>query len=419
MALLVAALAGSACRGRDRPPTAESRWIAERAVALRTIDPFDPELDDLEPLRTSIGDARVVLLGEQTHGEGSTFLVKTRLVRFLHERMGFDVLAIESGLFACERAGEAIRRGVPARGAVRDAVFPVWAESRQFQPLVELLQASARTSRPLALTGFDMQPTGRIGRDALAAQLRAGAGLAPGELAAYFRPVETLLSGSIQRFRAVAQPERNAFHLAAAELARRLDEREDEEGAFLAQVTRSTAVNACFFWDADFDHPVPEVMNRRDAQMAENLLWLAEERYPGRKIIVWAATSHASRRRDLIERPIPDPGMVPMGQHLSERLGAAAYVVAVTSGAGRVGSAGTGAWDLAPPRPGSFEDHAERSRVGAFFLDLRTNARGSWLGKPFPARPMGQLTMKAAWPEILDAFVFVPAATPSERMEEE
>jgi erythromycin esterase-like protein len=35
--------------------------------------------------------------------------------------------------------------------------------------------------------------------------------------------------------------------------------------------------------------------------MAENLLWLAERRHAGRKIVVWAATSHASRRRDLIQ----------------------------------------------------------------------------------------------------------------------
>ncbi len=407
------------CRGRDLAPTTESRWIAERAVPLRGIDPAEPSLDDLEPLRAAIGDARLVLLGEQTHGEGSTFLGKTRLVRFLHERMGFDVLAMESGLFACERAGDAILRGAPAREAVRGSVFEVWAESEEFRPMVEHVGASARTRAPLELTGFDMQLTGRRSREELPAALRSAAALAPAELGAFFGPLGKLLESPTKAFRKVPAKEREAFAAAAAELERRLAARGDAEGAFLAQVVRSTAVDARFLWDVDFEKPVPEVMNRRDAQMAENLLWLMSDRYRGRKVVAWAATSHVSRRRDLVERPLPDPEMMPMGQRLREELGEAAYVVAFTSGAGRVGSVFSSPWDLAPGRRGSFEDHAERTGLAAFFLDLRRNAPGSWLERPVKARPMGQTTMTAPWPRLVDAFVFVRTAAPSRRVEEE
>ena len=407
------------CRGRDLAPTTESRWIAERAVPLRGIDPAEPSLDDLEPLRAAIGDARLVLLGEQTHGEGSTFLGKTRLVRFLHERMGFDVLAMESGLFACERAGDAIRGGAPARDAVSGAVFEVWAESEEFRPMVDCLGASARTRAPLELTGFDMQLTGRRSREELPAALRSAAALAPAELGAFFGPLGKLLESPTKAFRKVPAKEREAFAAAAAELERRLAARGDAEGAFLAQVVRSTAVDARFLWDVDFEKPVPEVMNRRDAQMAENLLWLMSDRYRGRKVVAWAATSHVSRRRDLVERPLPDPEMMPMGQRLREELGEAAYVVAFTSGAGRVGSVFSSPWDLAPGRRGSFEDHAERTGLAAFFLDLRRNAPGSWLERPVKARPMGQTTMTAPWPRLVDAFVFVRTAAPSRRVEEE
>jgi erythromycin esterase len=160
-------------------------------------------------------------------------------------------------------------------------------------------------------------------------------------------------------------------------------------------------------------------MNRRDAQMAENLLWLMSERYPGRKVVAWAATSHVSRRRDLVERGVPDPEMVPMGQRLWDRLGEEAYVVAFTSGPGRVGSIFSSPWDLAPPRRGSFEDHAERTGLPAFFLDLRGRAPGSWLERPVKARPMGQTTMTAPWPRLVDAFLFVRNAAPSARAEED
>jgi Erythromycin esterase. len=111
--------------------------------------------------------------------------------------------------------------------------------------------------------------------------------------------------------------------------------------------------------------------------------------------------------------------MMPMGQRLREELGEAAYVVAFTSGAGRVGSVFSSPWDLAPGARGSFEDHAERTGLAAFFLDLRRNAPGSWLERPVKARPMGQTTMTAPWPRLVDAFVFVRTAAPSRRVEEE
>ena len=45
---------------------------------IRTIDPADPDLADLAFLRQEIGQARVVFLGELTHGEGNIFEAKTR-----------------------------------------------------------------------------------------------------------------------------------------------------------------------------------------------------------------------------------------------------------------------------------------------------------------------------------------------------
>ena len=43
------------------------------------------------------------MLGEHPYDDGTTFVAKTRLVRFLHEQMGFNVLAFESGLYDCPK----------------------------------------------------------------------------------------------------------------------------------------------------------------------------------------------------------------------------------------------------------------------------------------------------------------------------
>src|SRR5512145_1222218 len=72
-----------------------SAWLRGAAVPFDRVDPAD-NLDDLEPLRRLVGDARIVSLGEATHGTREFFQMKHRILRFLVERMGFTAFAIEA-----------------------------------------------------------------------------------------------------------------------------------------------------------------------------------------------------------------------------------------------------------------------------------------------------------------------------------
>ncbi|MGH2599384.1 MAG: erythromycin esterase family protein, partial [Dehalococcoidia bacterium] len=70
-------------------------WARDHAIAAASLDPRAP-LDDLEPLREVIGDARVVAIGESAHYVREFYLLRHRLLRFLAERRGFAVYALEA-----------------------------------------------------------------------------------------------------------------------------------------------------------------------------------------------------------------------------------------------------------------------------------------------------------------------------------
>ena len=72
------------CAGANAQPLQTASGLTYHAVS--TIDPADPDLADLAFLKQQIGAARVVFLGELTHGEGNVFEAKTRLVRYLQQQ---------------------------------------------------------------------------------------------------------------------------------------------------------------------------------------------------------------------------------------------------------------------------------------------------------------------------------------------
>lgn len=57
----------------------------------------DGPLDDLEVLREIVGDARVVAVGEGAHFVEEFSRARQRVLRFLAERCGFTVFAMEFG----------------------------------------------------------------------------------------------------------------------------------------------------------------------------------------------------------------------------------------------------------------------------------------------------------------------------------
>src|ERR1044071_8015866 len=147
-----------------QPPTAtiddglHAADLAQIAHPIRSIDPREEDFADLQPLQVAIGAARVMALGEQSHGDGPVFLAKCRLVKFLHEQMGFDVLVWESTEYDCREADRALRDpGVDLDQAWQKGIFSIWGRSAQVRPVIEYVRAQATAAHPLEVAGMDCQ----------------------------------------------------------------------------------------------------------------------------------------------------------------------------------------------------------------------------------------------------------------------
>lgn len=335
------------------PPSDDlQQWIAEHAISVRSIAATDDDFSDLEPLIDAIGAARVVQLGEPSHGAGSSFAAKVRLIKFLHQRMGFDVVAWEAGLYDLQLTQAGMRAGDDAVTAARRGIFATWSAAEQVKPLFEYAKASQATTRPLEMAGFDMQISAVQFNDAFVADLHSFVGqlrdaslreqastFADQAIAAHrriyarseaFRRIEANVLKAVPPgekpgpamadARAAWEKTEAAKQVPTKEDLDRLDgattglialirnrrvDFEQIHGArqvtFMEHAVANLRGNDMNVYDNQRpDRPTGpaakalynEGWNRRDALNASNLRWLVERGYPGRKIIVWAHNVH-------------------------------------------------------------------------------------------------------------------------------
>lgn len=411
---------------RPAPDARLVDWVAKHSVPLKSIDPNDADFTDLEPLKGLIGDRRIVLLGEQSHGDGAAFHAKTRLIRFLHQKMGFDVLAFESGFYDCRRAWRAFREGQMPLTAAQLGVFPIWTGSSEMQPLINYLGSNARAVQPLELAGFDDQMTGLASRRYLLDDVKAL--LATLGDKAVDAPNRELITKSLETL-ARNEP-----------LADRLDPFvaacEKTEMACTASADgQAGAGTAEFrFWSQYFKS-LPTLArqtelrqdpaassNLRDAQMAENLAWLATDLYPKRRIIVWAASFHLVKKPQAIFRPDGTPAFATtttMGHELQSLLNQReCLTVGFTSFTGNASPWFQPSRPLPPLPVGSFEEILEATGKEQLLLSLRQSGDDAqWLSEKRLARPIGYGPLMADWTQVFDALVFIRTMNPSTRFE--
>ena len=153
--------------------------------------------------------------------------------------------------------------------------------------------------------------------------------------------------------------------------------------------------------------------------MAENLLWLAQKRFPNRKMIVWAASFHVMRNPSEIEVPgsrISYKSTIPMGQHVHDALGDKVFTVGFTALKGKAGPWMRQPFEIETAPTGTLEDIFARANIENGWLSLNADDQAAdGLAQKVYSRPLGYVWMKAFWGRHFDAMVFNRAMEPSRR----
>ena len=390
-------------------------WLVKTSHPFATDDPTHDN-SDLAFVRDLVGDARIVALGEGTHGTAEFFRMKHRLLRYLAEEMGFTLFAIEASMPEAELLNDYVLHGHgdPAR-LIAGMYFWTW-NTHEVLAMVEWMRQHNLNGGHVEFHGVDMQSPG----NAMLNVLRGLQEHAP--------DLQDHADTTYRALRALMETARQAgsyqldisnqlmSHVAAigSGLTQRRGELEKTLGkdqtAWLLQNSRLVEQ----YCEMAGDHAV----NKRDLFMAENTDWLLEQAGPEAKIVLWAHNAHVSRSGWGTGES--------QGQHLASRHGRDMVVFGFCFHQGTYTAmkqnAGLGAWGTSDSRPGSVEWAFQQTGRPRLMLDLRQARKGSpesgWLHEEMDHRSIGAMAMDEAFfpgvvSEKYDVLIYLQDSTPS------
>lgn len=377
------------------------KWTNDHSYSLTSIQPEaigqqnipSTKFEDLEMLKPLLHDKRIVFLGESSHGVAEFNLAKTRIIQFLHQEMGYNVLAFESGMGNVMNAQGQIDKQA-ALQTMKDSIFGVWW-TKETLPLFEYAKKTQNTDKPLKLAGFDIQQQGAFTN---------GNWLQNSKLAKQFSEVEEQLAdwsfGTDLKGYQKAKPSiievykqvKSQVQLKEKELKVaypsephivKLMERTLADRIRLADEYVELSIQANIEIEQNKYDSFLKTMEWRDQSMMENLLWLAEEIYPTEKFIVWAHNDHIRKAQsEVMGSPYP---VKLMGERLPDIYKKYSYVLGLYMAGGETANNMGESMTVSPQIKGSIEDIVSSSNKPYTFIDLRNrqNERGnSWMFEP-------------------------------------
>ncbi|MGE5837422.1 MAG: erythromycin esterase family protein [Acidobacteriota bacterium] len=380
-------------------------------VVRRCARPLTGDIHDYDSLLDGIGEARVVLIGEATHGTHEFYRHRALITGRLIREKGFRAVAVEADWPDAYRVNRYVRGVGPDRDAVESLAdfrrFPAWMwRNADVLDFIGWLRAYNDQQPEQARAGFyglDLYSL-RASAEAVLSYLQKvdpeAAVRAQRRYACFDRFGDEMQAYAYTAGSGLSPSCENEVVSELIELRRRAADYAARDGRiaadeyFVAEQNARVVRNAEEYYRTMLAGRV-ESWNLRDRHMADTLRELRRflgRSHPGVRVVVWAHNSHLGDARATELGPT---GELNLGQLVREESGAEAVLVGLTTHTGTVTAAAE--WDgpalrrhVRPSVAGSYERLFHETGLQRFLLPLRTDPElRSLLRQPRLERAIG------------------------------
>lgn len=399
-------------------------YVKDSVVLVRSIDPDDTLFSDLEPLGKAIGDSRVVMLGEQDHGDSRTFLAKCRIIKYLHEKLGFNVLAFESDFYALNKAWDSVKMTpLQVESTITNNILRVWTLCQQFKPVVQYLTAQYEGKMPLHLTGLDNQLVGEYSVANLASDISNF--ITVKEIP--FSKDEENMNRLENTIRSVHTFFRNGKYIKSDSSMQMFSELGAMSDTIIQQLSHDLgnlnsfhmqtlsslrAISKQMIYGLNKDHFLADSI--RDKQMAGNLRWLIQHKYPNQKMIVWAANSHIVKSNSrLLTKKFAKPSSMGYLFTSDPVMQNKTYIIGFTGLQGETGWITTSRkYEIPKAEKNGIESWLADKMINYGFVDFKTfRKRNPADNESFNMRYTNWISVKLPWHNIFDGVFYISDMT--------
>jgi erythromycin esterase-like protein len=342
---------------------------------------------ELELLPRLIADARVVLLGEASHGTSEFYRARAAISRHLIERHGFNIVAVEADWPDAATIDRYIRHRPWREGELRAFErFPAWMwRNQEFDGFVRWLREHNGQRPYEKMTGFygldlyNLSGSMHAVIDFLEREDPELARLAHRRYGCLDPWAEQpQLYGRNALIEGYARCEVGVVQMLKDLLQKQIDCFAPECDEWLDAAANARLVKDAEAYYRVMYHGSAESWNLRDTHMFDTLNMIFDAKGEASKAIVWAHNSHIGNAA------FTDMGMhreeLNIGQLAKEKWGADARLIGLGTHTGTVAAADD--WDepmkikrVRPSLPDSYERMSHESEVPNFLLDLREGER--------------------------------------------
>jgi len=311
-----------------------SECIEKSIVSINANDIHQIDESNLKFLKEKIKDSEIVILGESGHGDGSAFVAKTRLIKFLVKEMGFNTLAFEAAnMLEMYQAQLKINENNDVFNEISNSWANIWSQSKQTQELIEYI---GETKNHLNLFGIDPQFSGtnysmssvKIIKDLSKESLN---GI---DLQSFQMNTLSLYMIFIGDTNYMASLNKELFYNQLKHIRTNIEDSEVYADKLIVQWTYNMEdFTKYLFLHKGNRKDADDAIQLRDDRMAKNVIWY-KENHPDSKIIIWTANFHGCLDIEYTKYK-PDDNwyqyFIPMGEQLKKYFGNNLYSIAMTS----------------------------------------------------------------------------------------